>query len=143
MRGFTLIELVLVMTIITILVGSGIYMTMGQADTAKLTTAEGDITALRTQVLAYETRNKIVPSTEQGLMALVEEPTTEPKPMRWIQLWQEQPIDPWDQPYRYAYFPKKNGRSGTKFDIWSIGADGIDGNEDDVGNWSINKPKQK
>ena len=137
-RGFTLIELVLVMTIITILVGSGIYMTMGQTDSAKFNNAESTVQALSTQLLLYEKDNKRLPTTEQGLMALVEKPSTSPVPPRWTKLYKKEGLtDPWDNTYRYAYFPKKDGRSGVKFDIWSIGPDGVDGNEDDIGNWSI------
>ena len=137
--GFTLIELVLVLTIISVLVGSGIYMIVGQSDVANEIRIEGDIKTIATQLKTYESRNYRPPTTEQGLMALVEKPTSQPTPPRWLQLYDDVPIDPWGQPYRYAYTPRKDGKSGKVYDIWSIGADGVDGTEDDMGNW---KPGQ-
>ncbi|MEM7387394.1 MAG: type II secretion system major pseudopilin GspG [Verrucomicrobiota bacterium] len=129
--AFTLIELVLVLTIISILVGGGIYYLMGNVDVAKETRVETDITTIATQLKLYESRNVQPPSEEQGLMALVEKPTTDPKPDRWTQLMEEVPLDPWKRPYQYRN-PSK--RSKRDYDIFSLGKDGIE-SEDDIGNW--------
>ena len=136
-RGFTLIELVLVLTIIAILAGSGIYLLSGNVDTAKETRVQGDINAIATQLQLYEARNSRMPTTEQGIEALVTKPTKEPLPERWTALLEELPKDPWGQPYKYRYPAQK---SKKPYDLYTVGKDGIEGNEDDIGNW---KPTEK
>jgi general secretion pathway protein G len=136
-RGFTLIELVLVLTIIAILAGSGIYLLSGNVDTAKETRVQGDINAIATQLQLYEARNSRMPTTDQGIEALVSKPTKEPLPERWTALLEELPKDPWGQPYKYRYPAQK---SKKPYDLYTAGKDGIDGNEDDIGNW---KPTEK
>ena len=76
--AFTLIEIVIVLTIISILAAGSIYMLKGNVDVAKETRVEGDIQNISTQLQLYEARNLRVPTQEQGLKALVEKPTTEP-----------------------------------------------------------------
>jgi len=136
-HGFTLIELVLVLTIIAILAGSGIYLLSGNVDVAKETRVQGDINAIATQLQLYEARNSRMPTTEQGIEALVTKPTKEPLPERWTALLEEEPKDPWGQPYKYRYPAQK---SKKPYDLYTVGKDGIDGNEDDIGNW---KPAPK
>jgi general secretion pathway protein G len=131
-RGFTLIEIVIVLTIISILASGAIYMLKGNVDVAQETRAEGDLQAISTQLQLYEARNMRPPTTEQGIKALVERPTTEPLPERWTQLLEDMPKDPWGQEYKYRYPATK---SKKPYDIYSIGKDGVDGNEDDIGNW--------
>lgn len=131
-HAFTLIEIVIVLTIISILAAGSIYMLKGNVDTAKETRVDGDLLNIMTQLQLYEARNMRPPTTEQGLKALVEEPTTDPKPEKWIALMDEVPKDPWGQEYKYRYPAQK---SKKPFDVWSLGKDGIDGNEDDIGNW--------
>lgn len=130
-RGFTLVELVLVITIISILVGGGIYYMMGNVDVAKEVKAETDIKAISTQIQVYESRNLSPPTTEQGLQALVQRPTAEPAPEKWTQLMEEVLKDPWGKQYQYK-FPAE--RSKKKYDIYSLGPDGVE-SEDDIGNW--------
>lgn len=131
-RGFTLIEIVIVLTIISILAAGSIYMLKGNVDVAQETRAEGDIQNIMTQLQLYEARNLRPPTLEQGLKALVEKPTTEPVPERWTQLFEEVPKDPWGMEYKYRYPATK---SKKPYDIYSVGKDGVDGNEDDIGNW--------
>jgi general secretion pathway protein G len=128
--AFTLIEIVIVLTIIAILASGSIYLLKGNVDEAKATRMDADLQAIRTQLLMYEGRNMRPPSTEQGLKALVERPTTEPLPERWTQLLEKLPRDPWGQEYRYVC-PSKSGKNA--FDLYSVGKDGQDGTEDDVG----------
>ncbi len=130
--GFTLVELVLVITIISILVGGGIYYMMGNVDVAKEVKAETDIKALTAQIGVYESRNLVPPTTEQGLKALVERPTSEPVPEKWTQLMEVVPKDPWKKPYQYK---SPAERSKRKFDLFSLGPDGVE-SEDDIGNWT-------
>lgn len=137
-RGFTLIEIVIVLTIISILASGAIYMLKGNVDVAKETKVEGDIQAISTQLQLYEARNMRAPTTEQGIKALVEKPTTEPQPERWIPLMEEVPKDPWGQEYKYRYPATKSKKA---YDLYSVGKDGVDGNEDDIGNWKKTEAK--
>jgi general secretion pathway protein G len=131
-QGFTLIEIVIVLTIISILAAGSIYLLKGNVDVAKEQRVEGDIQNIMTQLQLYEARNMRPPTTEQGIKALVEKPSTEPEPERWTQLLEEVPKDAWGQEYRYRYPAQK---SKKPYDLWSIGADATDGSEDDIGNW--------
>jgi general secretion pathway protein G len=131
-HAFTLIEIVIVLTIISILAAGSIYMLKGNVDVAKETRVDGDLQNIMTQIQLYEARNMRPPTTDQGLMALVERPTTEPLPEKWTALMEEVPKDPWGQEYKYRYPAQKSKKS---YDVWSIGKDGVDGSEDDVGNW--------
>ncbi len=131
-RAFTLIEIVIVLTIISVLAAGSIYLLKGNVDVAKETRVESDIANISTQLQLYEARNLRAPTTEQGLKALVEKPTTEPLPERWTQLLEEVPKDPWGQLYQYRYPAQKSKKA---YDLWSLGKDGQDGTEDDIGNW--------
>ncbi|MFT4638363.1 MAG: general secretion pathway protein G [Verrucomicrobiales bacterium] len=135
-RGFTLVELVLVITIISILVGGGIYYMMGNVDVAKEVKAETDIKALTTQLQVYASRNLRTPTTEQGLRALVERPESEPAPENWTQLLEEVLKDPWGKTYQYK-IPAERSKKG--YDLYSLGPDGIE-SEDDIGNWRRKTP---
>lgn len=131
-RGFTLLEIVIVMTILAVLGASAIYLLKGNVDVAKEARVDGDIQAISTQLQLYESRAGRMPTTEQGIKALAEKPTTEPIPDKWTQLMEEEPKDPWQQPYKYAYPATKSKKA---FDIWSVGKDGQDGTADDIGNF--------
>lgn len=131
-HAFTLIEIVIVLTIISILAAGSIYLLKGNVDVAKETRVESDIQNISTQMQLYEARNMRVPTTEQGLKALVEKPTSEPIPERWTQLLEEVPKDPWGQEYKYRYPAQK---SKKPYDVYSIGKDGQEGTDDDIGNW--------
>jgi general secretion pathway protein G len=130
--AFTLIELVLVLTIIAILAGSGIYLLSGNVDTAKEIRVDSDLKALTNALLSYQIKCSRLPTNEQGLDALLTKPTKEPIPDNYRPTLDEQMKDPWGQPYKYRYPAQK---SKKEFDIWSVGKDGKDGNEDDIGNW--------
>lgn len=130
--AFTLIEIVIVLTIISILAAGSIYMLKGNVDVAKETRVESDLQNIMTQLQLYEARNMRAPTTEQGLKALVERPTTEPLPEKWTQLLEAVPKDPWGMEYKYRYPAQK---SKKPYDVYSMGKDGADGTEDDIGNW--------
>jgi general secretion pathway protein G len=135
--GFTLVEIVITLTIIAILSSGVIYMLKGQIDTAKDTRVDSDLGAIGIALQTYEARALRKPTTEQGLKALVEKPTIEPVPENYKATLKELPKDPWGQEYKYRVPAQK---SKDDYDIWSVGADGQDGTEDDLGNWKRGTP---
>ena len=133
--AFTLIEIVLVITIIAIRGAAAINLIKGNVDVAKETRVESDVKNIMTQLKVYEARNLQPPSKEQGLKALVQRPDVEPVPERWTQLLEEVPKDPWNKEFRYE-FPAK--RSKSEYDVYSLGKDGVESG-DDIGNWKVAK----
>lgn len=107
--------------------------TNGELEAAKIKRVEDDLEILSIQLQLYEVRNMRAPSTEQGLMALVKKPTTDPLPERWLALIEAVPKDPWGHEYRYHCPAIKAKRP---YDVYSIGKDGVDGTDDDIGNWT-------
>ena len=124
--GYTLFEIMLVLGIIAVLVGSAIYMLVGNIDVAKEQRVDSDVEAISMQLRTYEMLNYRMPTTEQGLKALVSQPTTEPRPRRWKQLMKSVPIDPWGNEYVY----RNPGKGGAAFDIYSLGPDGKESDDD-------------
>lgn len=125
--GYTLFEIMLVLGIISILVGSAIYLLVGNVDAAKEQRVDADIQAITTQLKTYEMQNYTFPSTAQGLQALVSKPSSEPVPRRWRQLLEQVPLDPWGTPYQYAYPGRKNTKG---FDLYSFGPDRVESADD-------------
>jgi general secretion pathway protein G len=130
--AFTLLEIMLVVMIIALLAGSAIYLMRGNVDQAKEVRADTDIQNIMTQLQLYEVQNGTMPSTEQGLGALVVRPSGEPQPRKWRQLMPEVPVDPWGTPYQLRN-PGTASKSG--YDVFSAGKDRKIGTADDVGNW--------
>jgi general secretion pathway protein G len=124
--AYTLFEIMLVLGIISVLVGSAIYMLAGNIDVAKEQRVGSDIEAIKMQLRTYEMLNYRMPTTEQGLKALVSQPTTEPRPRRWKQLMKEVPLDPWGNEYVY----RNPGKGGGGFDLYSLGPDGKESDDD-------------
>lgn len=129
--GYTLMEIMLVLAIISVLVGAGIYYLTGSLDVAKEQRVDADIQTLTTQLGTYESQNLFLPTTAQGLQALVTRPGSEPQPKRWKQMMKKTPIDPWGMPYQYKNPGTKNPE---RFDIYSFGPDRVESG-DDIGNW--------
>ena len=127
-QAFTLLEIMLVVTIIAILMGAAIYRLAGNVEIAKHTAVTADVQALGTQLKLYESMNGFFPTTEQGLQALVTPPTTDPRPARWYQLFKEVPQDPWHNNYIYRCPGVKNPGS---YDLFSAGPDRIPDTADD------------
>src|SRR4051794_12680121 len=94
--GFTLLEIMLVVSIIILLLGGAIYKMRGSLDTAKIARAQGDISSMAIPLTAYEALGGTLPSTAQGLKAIVERPTSEPRPRMWNKGMDSLPKDPWN-----------------------------------------------
>ena len=130
-QGFTLLEIMLVVTIIALLLGAAIYKMAPAVDVAKGTRSQADIQGIRTMLLAYSGRNGFYPTTEQGLKALVVKPETEPIPTNWSRLLDEVPKDSWGTEYVYRCPGIKNP---SGYDLYSAGPDRIpDTADDDTG----------
>ena len=118
--GFTLLEIMLVVTIIALLLGAAIYKLGGNVEYARATRVAADMQGINTQLKLYESMNGFLPTTEQGLKALVQQPSTEPRPSRWYQLYKELPKDPWNNDYVYLNPGRKNPNG---YDLYSAGQD--------------------
>lgn len=118
--AFTLLEIMIVVTIIALLMGAAIYKLGGNVEYARHERVAADIQSISTQLKLYEAMNGFYPTTEQGLQALVTQPTTEPQPERWYQLFKELPKDPWNNNYIYLNPGRKNP---SGFDLYSAGPD--------------------
>lgn len=127
--GFTLLEMVIVLGIIAMILGGAIFAMRGIAGTAKISQVNADFKSIMNALDSYKLIGGNYPTTSQGLKALVEKPTSAPKPARWGQIMKTEPLDPWKQPYGYKFPGKKDA---TEPEIISKGPDGIEGNEDDL-----------
>ncbi len=128
-QAFTLLEIMLVVTIIAILLAAAIKFMAPNVDVAKSVRVTGDLQAIKTSLIAYEGLNGFCPTTEQGLQALVAQPSTEPKPLQWRQFMEAVPRDPWGSEYLYRYPGVKNP---NKYDIYSAGPDRTPDTADDI-----------
>lgn len=136
--AFTLIELVLVLSIIAILVAAVALNSSGFLGSAQDTTVAGDLQKINTALIAYQASAGRPPTTDQGLESLVAKPSKPPVPDKWYAYMEELPKDPWKQVYHYRTPATK---SKKQYDIWSIGPDGVDGTPDDIGNWKKEEGK--
>ena len=117
-QGFTLLEIMLVVTIIALLLGAAIYKLGGNVEYARHVRVAADIQGMNTQLKLYESMNGFFPTTDQGLQALVIQPDTDPKPTRWYQLYKDVPKDPWQNTYIYICPGIKNPNG---YDLYSAG----------------------
>lgn len=134
-RGFSLLEILVVLVILGILIGLVAPNILGNVDRARLQQLSTDMKTLETTLKMYRLDNFVYPSTEQGLQSLVDKPDIDPIPKNWKKdgYIDRLPKDPWGNDYLYVS-PGEHG----EFDIYSLGADGVVGGEGqakDRGNW--------
>lgn len=137
LKGFTLIEVMVVVVILGILAALVVPKIMSRPDDARLAKARQDIRTIEAALNLYKLDNYVYPTTDQGLEALVTKPTIQPEPRQWKQggYLDRLPQDPWGRNYLYL----QPGQRG-EIDIYSLGADGQQGGEGinaDLGNWNL------
>jgi general secretion pathway protein G len=128
-RGFTLLEMVIVLGIIALILGAAITFSSGISETARDTAAEAKIKEIMSKMEAYRVGAGRYPTEQQGLQALIERPTTAPEPKRWKRQFQELPADPWGNDYMYRNPGRKDS---STFEIVSKGKDGELDTDDDI-----------
>ena len=133
-KGFTLIELMIVVVIIVALASMIVPRLSGRTEQAKRSIAKADIGSNLSMALKlYELDNGNFPTTEQGLNALQEAPSSPPVPTNYNGPYLEKPpIDPWGNPYKYKCPGSYNKAT---YDLFSVGKDGLEGTDDDITNW--------
>ena len=127
-RGFTLIELIVVIIVLGLLAGLVAPQIFGRVSEAKSVTAMTQIELLSAALDSYRLDNGGYPTTEQGLAALRDKPTAGPVPANWRgpYLRKDIPLDPWGRAYMYAI---PSTRNKTGFDLLSLGRDGKPGGD--------------
>lgn len=133
--GFTLMEVLVVVAILAILAAIVVPQIMNRPDEARRVAAKADIAAIVQALKLYRLDNGNYPATDQGLLALVQRPTSNPVPSNWKQggYLERLPKDPWQGDYQYL-----NPGVRGEIDVFSLGADrarGGEGNNADIGNW--------
>jgi len=133
-RGFTLIEIMVVMVILGLLVAIVAPNIMGRSDQAKVTIAKTQMSNIANALDLYRLDNSHYPSTQQGLEALVRKPSGTPEPKNWNPdgYLKSVPEDPWGNAYEYV----SPGTEGP-YDLISLGSDGLQGGEDDAADLSV------
>ncbi len=133
-RGFSLIEIMVVVVILGILAALVVPKIISRPDDARIVKAKQDVLAIQNALDLYRLDNGIYPSTDQGLKALVTMPSSSPTPKDWRSYLKTLPKDPWDRDYLYLN-PGQHG----EIDIYTNGADGQPGGSGVnavIGNWN-------
>ena len=133
--GFSLVEILVVLVIMGLLISVVAPTVLNRADEARIQKVYADFKAIEPALKIYRLDNYVYPTTEQGLVALVEPSTLDPEPRNFKEggYLAEVPVDPWGRPYLYLS-PGEN----SEIDLYSLGADGLsggDGQNADIGNW--------
>ncbi|GGY04279.1 type II secretion system major pseudopilin GspG [Paludibacterium paludis] len=134
-RGFSLIEIMVVVVIMGVLAALIVPNLMDRPDQARATAARQDVGAIMQALKLYRLDNGQYPSSEQGLRALVQKPASGRIPQNWRPYLEKLPKDPWGNAYHYLN-PGTNG----EIDVFSLGADGEAGGEGskaDIGSWQL------
>lgn len=135
-RGFTLIEVMVVVVILGILAAIVVPKIMSRPEQARLVKARQDILAIQSALDLYKLDNGFYPSTDQGLQALITKPSSAPSPQNWKSdgYLQKLPTDPWGEAYQYM-------NESEKLRIFSYGPKGKDG-DSQIGNWNLEEKAQ-
>ncbi len=135
--GFTLLELLVVLLILAVLAGIAAPKFFGQSEKAKTVAAKVGIRNLMTALALYYRDNSRYPTTEQGLKALIEKPSSEPIPPDWNAKGylhsSKIPVDPWGRQYQYR---NPGVHRNYEFDLYSMGKN-KDSDDDDIANWKL------
>lgn len=132
-RGFSLIEIMVVVVILGILASIVVPKIISRPDEARVVKAKQDVLAIQSALELYKLDNGVYPSTDQGLLALVEKPSTPPMPHDWKTYLKSLPKDPWGRDYLYL----NPGQHGD-IDVFTLGSDGQSGGTGinaEIGNW--------
>ncbi len=135
-RGFTLLEIMVVIVILGILASLVVPNLMGNKEQADHQKAVSDIVALENALDMYKLDNTRYPTTDQGLNALLVKPDSDPVPRNYKDggYIKRLPADPWQNEYQLL-----SPGEHSKIDVFSMGPDGQAGTEDDIGNWTLDK----
>ena len=134
-KGFTLVEVMVVVVILAVLAALIVPRVVGRTDEARVVAAKQDIAAIMQSLKLYRIDNSRYPTTDQGLEALVNRPSTGPQPTNWKSYLDKLPKDPWGQTYLYL-----NPGVRGEIDVFSLGADGQPGGsgaDSDIGSWDL------
>jgi general secretion pathway protein G len=134
-RGFTLVEIMVVVVIIGILAALIVPRVVGRTDDARAVAAKQDVAAIMQALKLYRLDNGRYPGMEQGLQALFAKPQSQPVPPNWKQYLDKVPKDPWGNVYQYL-----NPGVRGEIDVFSLGADaqpGGSGADADIGSWDL------
>jgi general secretion pathway protein G len=132
-KGFTLIEIMVVVVILGILAAMVVPKIMSRPEQARLVKVKQDILAIQSALDLYKLDNGFYPTTDQGLLALISKPTVDPMPSSWKSdgYLQQLPKDPWGEEYQYL-------SDNDTLKIFSYGPKGKDGNSE-IGNWNMDE----
>ena len=128
-RGFTLLEMVIVLGIIALILGAAITFSSGISGTARNTAAEAKMREIDAKLEAYRIGAGRYPTEQQGLQALVERPTSAPAPRKWEQQMRKIPVDPWGNEFLYK---NPGSKDRNTYEIISMGKNGEVGGDDDI-----------
>ena len=130
-RGFTLIEVMVVVVILGILAALIVPKIMSRPEQARMVKAKQDILAIQSALDLYKLDNGLYPTTDQGLEALVNKPSSNPQPRNWKSdgYLQKLPVDPWGENYQYL-------NENEKLKIFTYGPKGKEGGTE-IGNWNM------
>jgi general secretion pathway protein G len=133
--GFSLIELLLVLVILAILAAVVVPKFTGRSEDARIAAAKTDVSQMETAIDMFEQDAGRFPSTSEGLTVLTRQQGlgSDVKAWKGPYLKREVPTDPWGNPYVYR---QPGNVNTTGYDLFSMGKDGKEGNEDDIGNWT-------
>jgi len=134
-RGFTLVEIMVVVVILGILAVLIVPRVVGRTDEARIVAAKQDVAAIMQALKLYRLDNGRYPTTEQGITALVTKPQSDPVPANWQKYLDRVPKDPWGNVYQYL-----NPGVRGEIDVFTLGADarpGGSGPDADVGSWDL------